>query len=126
MQFLKKESSTLLSGCIASMWDLRVESCLMWCRKRSRFLPSEKRSVQRCEDLIGHCHETVISADPQRPVTREMMEDFLVWTEFPNPARCSVMPHNKADYFTQDQYRLSFMYKGLRLIAALDAGELQA
>lgn len=54
------------------------------------------------------------------------MEDFLVWAEFPNPVRYSVLPDNEADYFTQDQYRLSFMYSGLRLIAVLDAGELQA
>lgn len=47
-----------------------------------------------------------------------MMEDFLVKGRIPkNPVRYSVMPDSQADFFTQDQYRLSFM----RLIAVLDA-----
>lgn len=61
----------LFFGCVVSMCDSRVDSFLMWCSERSSFLPSEKRSVQCCEEVIGHCHETVISADAQRPVTRD-------------------------------------------------------
>lgn len=54
-----------------------------------------------------------------------MVEDFLVETEFRNAGRYSVITDSKTDYLTQSQYSLSFIYGDLRLIAAIDAGELQ-
>lgn len=51
-----------------------------------------------------------------------MEEDFLVTAEFPKPITYSVKPSNNKTYFPQDQYKLYFMYRGLRLITVLDAG----
>lgn len=60
--------------------------------------PQRKRSAHCCEQLIGHCHETVISAEALRPVTWEMLEDFLVWAEFPNCV-AALRPDSKAAAF---------------------------
>lgn len=77
MQFQEIKSKTFFWLCCVSL-GFEVKSVLMRCSKRSRFLPSEKHSVHCCEYLITYCHETVISADAQRTVTKEMVEDFLV------------------------------------------------
>lgn len=57
----------------------------------------EKPPVQFCVYLIGHCHETVTSANAQKTVTREMREDFLVWADFPKSVRSSLKPYSEAD-----------------------------
>lgn len=76
-----KFKSVILWGTVSSLLCLLrtvMDLLMMRCSKRSKCLASEKRSVQCCEEPTGQYHEAVISADAQRPVTREMMEDFLV------------------------------------------------
>lgn len=60
-------------------------------------MSSEKHSAQRCAYPIGYCHETVTSANAQKTVIREMVEDFLVKADFPKSVRCRLKPYSEAD-----------------------------